>query len=210
MTDSFAPHKPVAAAIAALLHPHAEVVIHDLGKDRIVDIWNAYSNRKAGDPSLLGDDRELMVDQDVYGPYEKANFDGARQKSVSAALRDPKGKIIGLLCINIDVSAFEAARELLERFTSVAKPRPEALFRNDWREQINLALSDFLERRRKALKALDRDDKIDLIEELDRAGLFHARHAANHVADALNLSRATIYNLLRDARAKSQPGKAAE
>ncbi len=48
MKDIFAVHRPIAQAIAALLHPHAEVVIHDLRSGRIVDIWNAFSHRKAG------------------------------------------------------------------------------------------------------------------------------------------------------------------
>ena len=88
MSDPFAPHRPVAQAIAALLHPHAEVVIHDLKTDRVVEIWNAFSHRKAGDESLLGDDIEVQLDRDVFGPYEKAGPDGARLKSITAALRD--------------------------------------------------------------------------------------------------------------------------
>ena len=55
MKDIFAVHRPIAQAIAARLHPHAEVVIHDLRSGHIVDIWNAFSHRKPGDESLLGD-----------------------------------------------------------------------------------------------------------------------------------------------------------
>src|SRR5512138_1372930 len=107
MTDPFAQHRPLAQAIAALLHPHAEVVIHDLRTDRVVEIWNAFSRRQAGDESLLGDDIELHLDRDIFGPYDKANADGARLKSITAALRDQKGKRIGLLCINLDVALFD-------------------------------------------------------------------------------------------------------
>ena len=78
MKDIFAVHRPIAQAIAALLHPHAEVVIDDLRSGRIIDIRNAFSHRQAGDESLLGDDIELHLDRDVYGPYDKANVDGAR------------------------------------------------------------------------------------------------------------------------------------
>ena len=209
MPDPFAPHRPVAQAIAALLHPHAEVVIHDLKADRIVDIWNAFSHRQAGDESLLGDDIELHLDRDVFGPYDKAAPDGARLKSITAALRDAKGKRIGLLCINLDVSQFDQAVKLLTAFTGIAEKRPEAMFRQDWREQINLMIRDYLERRRKALKALDRDERIQLIAELDAAGLFEARNAAPHVANAMQISRATVYALLNAARANSKP-KAAQ
>ncbi|HNB29003.1 MAG TPA: PAS domain-containing protein [Alphaproteobacteria bacterium] len=208
MTDPFAPHRPVAQAIAALLHPHAEVVIHDLKTDRVVEIWNAFSHRKAGDDCLLGDDIEVQLDRDFFGPYEKAAPDGARLKSITAALRDSRGRRIGILCINLDVSQFDQAAKLLAAFTRIAEPRPEAMFRQDWREQINLMIRAFLERRRKALKALDRDERIALVAELDSAGLFEARNAAPHVASAMEISRATVYALLNAARGK--PQKAAE
>jgi predicted transcriptional regulator YheO len=47
--------KSVAEAISKLLHPLAEVVVHDLEANRIVHIFNALSGRKVGDPSLLDD-----------------------------------------------------------------------------------------------------------------------------------------------------------
>jgi D-arginine utilization repressor len=200
MIDPFAVHRPTAKAIAALLHPHAEVVIHDLKTDRIVDIWNAFSHRKAGDESLMADDIELHLDRDVYGPYDKANSDGARLKSISAALRDAKGICIGLLCINMDVSLFDQAIKLLSVFAAPTEPRPEAMFRQDWREEISFTIRAFLERKRKALKALERDERIELIAEIDKAGLFAARNAAPHVASAMNVSRATVYALLNAAR----------
>ncbi|HET6622092.1 MAG TPA: PAS domain-containing protein [Dongiaceae bacterium] len=203
MTDPFAAHRPVAQAIAALLQPHAEVVIHDLRNDRIVDIWNAFSQRKAGDESLLGDDIELHLDRDVYGPYDKANVDGARLKSITAALRDAKGKRIGLMCVNLDVALFDQAIKLLSAFAAPSEPRPEAMFRQDWREHINLVIRAFLESKRKALKALDREERIALIAEIDAAGLFAARNAAPHVASAMNVSRATVYALLNAARNSS-------
>lgn len=209
MLDPFAPHRPIAQAIAALLHPHAEVVIHDLKTDRIVDIWNAFSHRKAGDESLLGDDIEMQLDRDLFGPYDKAGPDGARLKSITAALRDASGERIGILCINLDVSLFDQAAKLLAAFTKVAEPRPEAMFRQDWREHINLTIRAFLESRRKALKALDREERIELIAELDAAGLFEARNAAPHVASAMEISRATVYALLNAARANRKP-KAAQ
>lgn len=197
-------HFPTAAAIAALLAPRAEVVIHDLKRDRIAGIWNAFSRRRPGDPSLLGDDPELIGDNDIYGPYEKAGSDGGRLKSVSAALRDESGRRVGLLCINFDVAIFDQAVDLLRAFAAADRPRPEPVFAQDWREQINLGIRAFLQERGLALKALDRTDRVALIAALDRQSLFATRNAVQHVADALGLSRATIYNLLNDARERQE------
>ncbi len=137
------------------------------------------------------------------GPYDKANVDGARLKSITAALRDDKGKRIGLMCVNMDVSQFDQAIKLLSAFAAPSEPRPEAMFRQDWREHINLVIRAFLEQKRKALKALDREERIALIAEIDAAGLFAARNAAPHVASAMNVSRATVYALLNAARNSS-------
>ena len=43
----------MAEAFARLLHPFAEVVIHDLKKDQIVAIYNPFSKRKVGDSSYF-------------------------------------------------------------------------------------------------------------------------------------------------------------
>ncbi len=197
---SLAVHFPTAAAIAALLAPQAEVVIHDLRSDRVAGIWNAFSKRKVGDPSHLGDDPELIGEKDICGPYEKAGPDGGRLKSVSAILKDESGRRVGLLCINFDLALFDQAIAAISAFARAEQPRPEPIFAQDWREQINLGIRAFLKERQLSLKALDRDDRVALVAYLDAQNLFATRNAAQHMADALGVSRATIYNLLGDSR----------
>ncbi len=43
----------IAEAITRLLHPYAEVVIHNLKTNKIIALYNSFSNRKTGDSSLL-------------------------------------------------------------------------------------------------------------------------------------------------------------
>ncbi|TXH38538.1 MAG: hypothetical protein E6Q98_03370 [Rhodospirillaceae bacterium] len=197
---SLAIHYPTAEAVAALLHPHAEVVIHDVVTDRVVRIWNAFSKRRPGAPSYLGHDPDLLKEAGIYGPYEKANPDGSRIKSISAVLRDKDGKRAGFLCINLDLSKFDAAIALLSAFATPLTDRPEPLFRHDWREQINLEIRDFLAETGKSMAALDRADRISLLARLDKAALFQTRNATPFIAQALGVSRATVYGLLAEAR----------
>jgi len=195
---------PVGAAISALLHPHAEVVIHDVRHDRIVAIWNAFSKRRVSDPSLLGDDEELTTDRDVYGPYEKANWNGERLKSVTAALRNDAGERIGILCINLDVARFDAAIALLQSLVTAPGPRPEPLFRHDFREAINMTVAEFLTSRNISMLAMSKTDRVELVAFLAGKGLFETRGAAVHAAAALGVSRATIYSWLKVARGSGQ------
>lgn len=194
-------HAPTAAAISALLYPHAEVVLHDLKNGIVAALWNASSGRTVGEDSLIEDEFGAVTGEDsVLGPYEKTGADGRRIKSVSAVLRDAKGNAAGLLCINLDVSMIDNALQLLSAFAGAAQPRPQALFSRDWREEINASLHDWLKERGLALSALKRTDRIALVAALEERGLFKTRNAVDHLASLIGTSRASIYNYLAAAR----------
>ncbi len=190
----------IAETIVQLLHPHAEIVLHDLATGKIAKIWNPFSGRKPGEPSDLDDIDPELVEENVAGPYEKASPKGARLKSISAILRDRVGIPRFLLCINLDVSQFDAAARLLQSFGATSEGRPDWMFRQDIREQINLQIADYLKRHNKSMAALDQDGRIALIAFLDESGAFQTRRAVDHIAAALDLSRTTVYVLLRQAR----------
>jgi predicted transcriptional regulator YheO len=116
---------PVCEAIARLLSPHAEVVLHDPATDSVTAIWNPLSRRTVGDPSLLGELDELSpVGPDVYGPYPKSLPDGRRLSSVSAVIRDDEGRPDAVLCVNVDRSAFDAAARILAAFAAPVTVQP--------------------------------------------------------------------------------------
>ena len=69
----FLPFAAVGACISALLYPHAEVVIHDLRTDRVAAIWNSFSRRAVGDPSLLGNIADDLEVGQVFGPYDSSS-----------------------------------------------------------------------------------------------------------------------------------------
>ncbi|MGL4174488.1 MAG: helix-turn-helix transcriptional regulator [Dermatophilaceae bacterium] len=190
------PYTTLIEAVVALLHPRAEVVVHDVPRDRIVAIWNSFSGRKVGDPSLLG---ELPANDDghhVLGPYEKVGSDGHRITSVTVTIADGQG----LICINLDRSPLDEAIAILSRFAAPLTSPPPELFERDWREQINSVVDDWLRQRHLDRARLTRGDRVELVRELDGRGVFAIRHAAHHVARALGSSRATIYSLLQEAR----------
>ncbi|HWU72787.1 MAG TPA: PAS domain-containing protein [Sphingomonas sp.] len=190
----------IAQAIAALLHPHAEVVVHDMINDRIAGIWNAFSSRRVGDPSNLGQDASLRTDELVIGPYDKAERDGRRLKSISASLRDDHGERTGFLCINLDMSKFDGAIEMLRAFATTATPMPDVLFKGDVREQINLIMRDELVRLNRSVSSLTREDRRQIIARFEAAHIFQARNGGPMVAAALGLGRANLYNILRSVR----------
>jgi len=189
-------YSAIAEAIVRLLYPHAEVVLHDLKSGKIAAIYNGLSKRKVGDDSLIEEINDFKELPDLFPIYQKTNWDGRRMRSTSATLRDQQGNPIGLLCINFDVSHWESFRHLLDLWLKV-ESEPAPLFSEDWREKINVYVSEYLKREGTTLKALAKEKKQELVRALHREGAFKVKNAANYVADVLDLSRATIYNYLR-------------
>jgi predicted transcriptional regulator YheO len=192
--------EPACAAIAALLHPHAEVVVHDLAADTIVAIWNPFSGRAPGDPSLLAELPAHWSERPVQGPYPKVELDGRPLSAVSAVVPDAAGTPCGLLCVNLDRSPFaDAGRLLGALFAPTTAPPPE-LFERDWREQIASGVADYCAELAVPRERLTRTQRVDLLRRLEQAGLFATRNAADHTATALGVSRATVYSMLKEIR----------
>ncbi len=188
----------IAEAINLLLYPHAEVILHDLDSGLIAAIYNNFSKRKIGDESLLEEIESYKELPNVFPVYLKTNWDGRKIKSISSTLRDQKGKAIGLLCINLDLSKWEEFHHFVESWLNNAtQSQPEELFKDDWREKINAYVANYLARERTTLKQLNREEKKALVLSLHKEGAFKAKNAANYVGDVLDLSRATIYNYLK-------------
>ncbi|MBS0604589.1 MAG: PAS domain-containing protein [Verrucomicrobia bacterium] len=189
---------PIAQSVATLLQPYAEAVIHDLKTGKIHAILNPYSRRKKGDASLLDKEIQRAELPDYFEPYLKTNWDGKKLKSVTSTLRDAKGKPIGLLCFNLDISKWEEFSRLFEHFVAAPKELPKELFLEDWKEKISLYIATKLKTKQLILEHLTRDQKKELIFELHKEGAFEGKNAAAYVGDVLELSRATVYKYLNE------------
>ncbi|PJD95027.1 MAG: hypothetical protein CK425_09790 [Parachlamydia sp.] len=192
-------HFATAEAISLLLYPFAEVVVHNLATGQIAAIYNNFSKRNIGDESLLEELKDYNELPNIFPVYSKVNWDGRKIKSISATLRDQAGNAIGLLCMNLDLSKWEQLHQFLGNWLQGlnAQTQPAVLFKDDWREKINLYVSEYLAKEGIPLKQLSKEKKKALISSLHAEGAFKAKNAAHYIADVLDLSRATIYNYLR-------------
>jgi len=185
----------VAEAISTLFHPHVEVALHDLASGRIVALWNPISGRRPGDESLIEPDFQSHgPNESVIGPYEQVDVRGHRTTSVSVPVDE--GRM--LLCINFDRSALDGAIGVLMSLATAQVERPAELFARDWRVRINESIADWCASRNLVARDLDKAARGELVKHLDHEGLFETRNAAEHVATALGVSRATVYNLRKE------------
>ena len=185
----------IAKGIARLLHPFAEVVLHDIEENRIFSIHNSFSKRQKGEDSLIRDREGLERGPDVHGPFIQRDSPHPSIKYVSIKLKDDHGQAIGLLCINLDLSAIsDLQRNLASLLTTTEDSSSlDSLFDDDWQERITAFVRESLQGHGRSLGSLSRDDRVGLVAELRNAGAFRAKNAHSFVANVLKVSRATIY-----------------
>ena len=199
MKKSLKESLPFAEAFSCLLYPFAEVVVHDLAKDQIEAIYNPFSKREVGDSSYL-DRVDFKGSETLIGPYEKTNWDGRAMKSISIVIRNPLGKAEGVLCVNLDVSVFESASQLIRNFLNHKESLSEnsqKIFKDDLYEKINQYVQHYCHDNQVSYEALNRIQKKELILLLEKNGAFEGKNAANYVGRILGISRATVYNYLK-------------
>lgn len=193
------PVLPIGEALAALLAPYGEIALHDLAADRILALWNPISGRVVGDPSLISELGELGSGGPI-GPYPTTLPDGRRVTAVSAVVPDAEGHPCGLLCVNVDRTPLDTVAALATAWLQPRVEAPEPLVGQDWRETIGRRVRAFCAGLGVPARHLDVPGRVELIRQLDGEGLFAVRRAADLVASALGVSRATVYADLKSVR----------
>ena len=205
------PLLPLVQGLAEMFGPDCEVVLHDVGQlpHSIVAIENGHvTGRTVGDvPTDLmlrslrrategGPDVRLYV----------TSSDGKVLKSLALTLRDAEGDVFGILGLNLDVSGLLQAQRTLANLTVVARqgdeavPETEEIFADDIRDVVAGMIAKILNEMGKTPAAMSRDEKMEVVKRLEERGAFLVKRSAEQVADALDLSRYTIFSYLKEIR----------
>lgn len=193
-------YEPMIQAIIELFHPFVEVTVHDLPDGRIAAIYHNLSQRKVGDTCPL---KELKTNPDHYpeffSPYFKTNWDGRVLKCVAITIRGPDDQPIGLISLNVDISAIQNTNRLLETFLKIHDLADAAIepLGSSCEEQATCILQQFLNEKNLSLAHLNRAQKREAVQHLYQKGVFNFKNAAPFIAQYLNLSRASIYNYIK-------------
>jgi predicted transcriptional regulator YheO len=204
----------IARAIARTIGPRCEVVLHDYREwDRsgstIVWIENGHvTGRHVGGPTTnLG----LEAMRAGYASADRFNYlsrakDGRTLRSTSIYFQNRTGKLIGSLCINVDVDAFVTARAALDALLGVEAEvtgdgDETETFGTDIGEVLDAQIQAALSRTGKPLPSLSREDRVAVVRHLDEKGAFLVKRAADRIARSLGISRVTVYAYLEEARA---------
>ena len=196
----FKKYFPIAEAIAKLLYPFAEVVLHDIKKNQIVKIFNNFTQRQVGDSSCIDDIKSKGFEKglEIHGPFMQKNFYGHDVKYTTSVLRNDDGKAIGLMCINFNIERIQHIQNVFNLFLepTADSSNLDKLFDDDWENRINIFVQRFRKERNCAFSKLTTQERMQLVHSLHEAGAFRAPNAVNYTAKILGVSRATIYNHL--------------
>ncbi|MDL2298599.1 helix-turn-helix transcriptional regulator [Synergistaceae bacterium OttesenSCG-928-D05] len=197
--------KRLAKGLAAQFGSDCEVVIHDLrdknSESTIIAIENGHvTNRKVGGgPSHIAlETMAAKTDRlEDHLDYMTQTSDGRMIKSSSVYIRDDEGAIIGIFCINYDITRLGMAEGFLRDFlhTIPQTEVPEKIPQN-----VNELLDELIEA---ALKHVDKPvaimkkaDKIKAIQYLRRAGAFQILKSGDKVCKVFKISKFTLYNYI--------------
>jgi len=197
--------------IAALFGDRCEIVVHDFthGLDKtIVKIVNGHVSGRAvgGCPSSLFFD--MYSEMNANAPDVPIHFNteqGHILKSSTTLIRDSKGKVVGAICVNFDmtdlVRSQDALRDFL-KYDSSAAPEEEKseLHVRDVQELMEYYLATVEREIGKSGAEMSKDEKLRALTFLDRKGVLQIAKANVKLCDFFKISKFTLYNYLEQVR----------
>lgn len=204
---------------ADFLGSDTEIVLHDIENlDRsIVYIKNNFSGRQIGGPIT---DLGLKIikerkyhDKDYFVNYISKTSTGKILRSSTKFIKDGDGKLVAMMCVNIDVTKYKEFEDHLnflirgERKSLEEKPG-EGLgkdnHKNHVEETLNTSVEDVVRNMVNdvmsssivPVERMTNDEKYDIISQLNEKGIFLLKGSVKEIASKLKVSETTVYRYI--------------
>ena len=227
MNSKIAELMPFVDFLGAALGSATEVVLHDLTEpgNSVVKIVNGHvSGRNVG--ATATDFARAIVRE--YGDsninfvtdYVSKTVDGRPLQGSSYFIRD-EGKVVGMICVNIDPQPFRSLEDALnvfmeayrhggsEEYRDANLDAVRAAYSSSSVETLSLGVNDagVVEQVRalmasmgKTPSELDQAGRMEVVRKLEETGAFLIKGAAADVACELHVSVPSIYRYLQKVR----------
>ncbi|MCR8635233.1 MULTISPECIES: helix-turn-helix transcriptional regulator [Paenibacillus] len=196
-----------ADMLVKMLGNECEVAIHDFTdlEQSLIHLAGTITERKVGAPitdlvlqELKKPDKEI---KDIAN-YKTVSAKGYVLKSSTVFLRDLEGKVIGAMCINLNVSHLITINNQLQQLVQFEHEETDKeSFYSSVQEVIANLVGQVLKGFNKAPSLLEMDEKIECVRLLEQKGTFLIKGSTEYVAGALGVSKFTIYSYLQKIRA---------
>lgn len=204
------PFIPLVAAIAETFGKNCEVVLHDFSKPdhSIIKIANSHvTGRDVSGPAtglILPFIGKRTKNESIVG-YRTKTKKGAELKSTTVFIKDRNDKVVGALCINMDMTPYISAKNVLDELCTIRniankKEVKESVekFESNVDSVIDELIQQSIKKIGNPVVNMRKKDKLQAIRDLKEKGLFLIKGSARRVSEELNVSLATTYKYLEE------------
>ncbi|WP_408011272.1 transcriptional regulator [Pseudalkalibacillus sp. A8] len=197
------PYIPIAITLVKQFGSNLEVVIHDLTQPHqsVVAIIGNVTDRELYAPTTNYVLKLLKNPGEESNVYKTTTMDGKELKSSTTIIKDDNNFIVGCFCINFLIEGFSSTIKTLTELFLSPEEKEETThnyekFNNTIHDVVNSILEEVIEDRNANFDKISREQKIDIIRELNERGLFLVKGAVEIIAEKFGTSKYTIYNYL--------------
>jgi predicted transcriptional regulator YheO len=200
----------IADAIAQTFGKNCEVVLHDLTNPQSSAIYvvNGHvTGRKVGQSFHHLITQVLLSNKfqnDFVANYKTETADKKTIKSTTALIRNSIGEVIGALCINYDLSPFEALKDIINDFSQVEQGavQDSAGQYDSVLEIVDKLIDRIIDKER--VDDMDRNQKLQLVKFMNDKGVFLIKGSVEKVAELLKVSKVTMYSYLDEVKKQNE------
>lgn len=204
-----------AEGLQHFLGDQCEIVIHDFrqgSEHSITHIFNGkLSGRCVGGSSRgamishMGEDIEPYWNSRIYFYTGTNGQSGRIFKSCTTMICDKERRIIGSVCLNLDVTDFIFAQNTLQNFVRYNMPTLSEIRDEDVAfENVNDVLQYYMNQCEqligKSMSLMNKAEKIRALKYLNDKGVFKITKANVLLCQAFQVSKFTLYNYLEEAK----------
>ena len=202
-------YKAVVDGVSALIGEHCEIVLHSLEdiEHSAICIANGHNtNRQVGSPITDLALRSLrnMQSESVSKPYFTRAKGSVLMKSVTIAIRNKTQRIIGLLCININLDV--PVSQFLQCFipTEHTNETSSVNFASSVEDLVAQTIEKTIEEVNTDRSVANNTKNRQIVLSLYEKGIFDIKDAINLVAERLDISRHTVYLYIRQIKQEQE------
>lgn len=202
----------VVDGVSALIGRHCEIVLHSLEdlEHSTICIANGHNtNRQIGSPitDLALKSLHNMQTESVSKPYFTRAKSKGLMKSVTIAIRNKSQRIIGLLCININLDV--PVSEFMQAFMPASEQTETSAvnFASSVEELVAQTVEKTIEEVTADRMVSNNNKNRQIVISLYEKGIFDIKDAINLVAERLAISRHTVYLYIRQVKQDSDEPK---
>ena len=199
---------PVADMIAETFGKNCEAVVHDLTHpdSSVVYVANGHvTNRRPGQ-SFDHLVRQVLLNKNFQNDrtcnYVFELDDGRKIKSSSVLIRDEKKDVVGMLCVNYDITQLLSTEKYIENFLCIKQDQSD--YPSDVEQDVMSVIDDLIMNivGPRDIKNQSRKKNVEIVKFMDEKGIFLVKGAIDKVADLMGVSTVTIYSYLDEAKGK--------